>query len=139
MFKRIGPLAPQLPFYFACLLPFCFLNQKRLNNYLSVFAAFPYPKSLVNTFFSSLGSTLLLIENTTIDPLHLWVIKKRFLALLAPGSVALLVSEVGKETFTLCYCFYFVVATFSPYGPLYCWLVTGKEAPHNCGGHSYSY
>src|SRR4051812_4870624 len=57
---------------------------------------FPYPKSLVNTFCSSLGSTLLHIENTTIDPLHLWVIKKRFLAPL-PGSVALLVSEVGKE------------------------------------------
>ena len=63
------------PVYFAYLLPFCRLNQKPLNIYLSVFAAFPYPKSLVNTFCSSLGSTLLLIENTTIDPLHLWVIR----------------------------------------------------------------
>src|SRR3954464_319 len=63
------------PFYFACLLPFCCLNPKPLNIYLSVFAAFPYPKSLVNTSCSSLGSTLLLIENTTIDPLHLWVLK----------------------------------------------------------------
>src|SRR3954468_4728390 len=135
----IGPLAiPQLPFYFACLLPFCCLNQKPLNIYLLVFASFPYPKSLVNTFCSSLGSTLLLIKNTTIDPLHLWVIKKRFLAPL-PGIVALLVSEVGKETFTLCCCFYFAVATFSPYGPLYCWFVAGKEPPHNCGGHSYPY
>ena len=34
-----------------------------------------------------------------------------------PRSVALLVSEVGKETFTLCCCFYFAVSTFSPYGP----------------------
>src|SRR3954468_8521817 len=135
----IGPLAaPQLPFYFACLLPFCCLNQKPVNSYLSVFAAFPYPESLVNTFCSSLGSTLLLIENTTIDPLHLWVIKKRFLAPL-PGGVALLVSEVGKETFTLCCCFYFVVATFSPDGPLYCWIIAGEELPHNCGGHSYPY
>src|SRR3954466_12607734 len=74
------------PFYFACLLPFCCLNNKPLNIYLSVFAAFPYPKSLVNTFCSSLGLTLLLIENTTIDPLHFWVIKKRFLAPF-PGSV----------------------------------------------------
>src|SRR3954466_4775985 len=98
------------PFYFVCLLPFGCLNQKPLNIYLSVFAAFPYPKSLVNTFCSSLDSTLLLIENTMIDALHLWVIKKRFLAPL-PGSVALLVCEVGKETFTLCCCFYFAVAT----------------------------
>src|SRR3954471_9625494 len=75
--KRIGPLAaPQLPFYFACLLPFCCLNQKPLNIYLLVFAALPYPKSLVNTFCSPLVSTLLLIENTTIYPLHLWVINK---------------------------------------------------------------
>src|SRR3954471_18812679 len=105
--KRIGPLAiPQLPFYFACLLPFCCLNQKPLNIYLLVFASFPYPKSLVNTFCSSLGSTLLLIKNTTIDPLHLWVIKKRFLAPL-PGWLALLVSEASKETFTLCVLFLF--------------------------------
>src|SRR3954467_14150392 len=64
------------PFYVACLLPFCCLDQKTLNIYLSVFAAFPYPKSLVNTFCSSLGSTLLLIENTTIDPLHLWFVTR---------------------------------------------------------------
>src|SRR3954464_13161218 len=100
------------PFYFACLLPFCCLNKKSINNYLSVFAAFPYPESLVNTFFSSLGSTLLLIENTTIDPLHLWVIKKHFLAPL-PGSVALLVSEVVRKPL-LCVCFfYFPIATFT--------------------------
>src|SRR4051812_32197721 len=86
-------------FYFACRLPFCCLNQKPLIIYLSVCAAFPYPKSLVNTFCSSLGSTLLLIKNTTIHPLHLWVIKKHFLASLS-GSIELLVSEVGKETFT---------------------------------------
>src|ERR1044072_6453485 len=71
----LGLAAHQLPFYFACLLPFYCLNKKPLNSYLLVFAAFPYPESLVNTFCSSLGSTLLLIKNTTIDPLHLWVIK----------------------------------------------------------------
>ena len=37
----------------------------------------PYWKPLVISFCSSLGSTLLLIERTTIDPLHLWVIKRR--------------------------------------------------------------
>ena len=31
-------------------------------------------ESLINTFCSSLGSTLLLIENAAIDPLRLWVI-----------------------------------------------------------------
>src|SRR3954471_24700573 len=97
----IGPLAaPQYPLL--CLfLPFCCLNQNPLRSYLSVLAAFPYPKSLVNTFCSSLGSTVLLIENTTIYPLHLWVIKKRLLVPL-PGSVALLVSEVRVRKPLLC-------------------------------------
>ena len=35
----------------------------------------PCWKPLVRSFCSSLGSTLLLIERTTIDPLYLWVIK----------------------------------------------------------------
>ena len=35
----------------------------------------PYWNPLVISFCSSLGSTLLLIERTTIDPLYLWVIK----------------------------------------------------------------
>ena len=36
-----------------------------------------------------------------------------------PGSVALLVSEAGKETFILLLLFlFFAVATLSPYGPL---------------------
>src|ERR1041385_2704318 len=89
------------------------LIQKTLKSYLSVLAAIPLPKSLINTFCSSLGLTLFLIENATIDPLQLRVIKYYFLAPL-PGSVALLVSEVGKEA--LYFCFYFVVATFCPYG-----------------------
>ena len=32
----------------------------------------------INSFCSSLGSTLLLIKRTTIDPLYLWVIKTLF-------------------------------------------------------------
>src|SRR3954467_8156594 len=80
------------------LLPFCCLYQKPLKNYLSVPAAISLPKSLTNTFCSSLGLTLLFIENTTNDPLKLRVIKYCFLAPL-PGSVALLVSEAGKEVF----------------------------------------
>ena len=38
----------------------------------------PCWKPLVISFCSSLGSTLLLIERTTIDPLYLWVIKALF-------------------------------------------------------------
>ena len=38
----------------------------------------PYRKPLIISFCSSLGSTHLLIERTTIDPLHLWVIKTLF-------------------------------------------------------------
>src|SRR3954464_10609024 len=41
------------PVYFACLLLFCCLNQKPLNIYLCVCAAFPYPVSLINTFCSA--------------------------------------------------------------------------------------
>ena len=35
----------------------------------------PYRKLLIISFYSSLGSTLLLIKRTTIDPLYLWVIR----------------------------------------------------------------
>ena len=38
----------------------------------------PYWKPLIISFCSSLGSTLLLIERTTIDPLYLWVIQTLF-------------------------------------------------------------
>ena len=38
----------------------------------------PCWKSLIISFCSSLGSTLLLIERTTIDPLYLWLIKTLF-------------------------------------------------------------
>ena len=74
------------------------IPRKPLKSYLSVLAVISLPKSLANTFCSSLGSTLLLIENTAIDPITSWVIKLRFLAPL-PGSVALLVSEAGKKVF----------------------------------------
>ena len=49
-----------------CYLQFQFLQRK------------PYWKPLIISFCSSLGSTLLLIERTTIDPLYLWVIKTLF-------------------------------------------------------------
>ena len=116
LLKRIGPLAtPQHHLPYLPLLTCC-LYQKRIKSYLSVLVVIPCPKSLVNTFWSSLGSTLSLIENTTIDPLDLWVIKKHFLAPLS-GSVALLVSEAGKETFTFCvlflFCYYYILSLWT--------------------------
>src|ERR1041385_80546 len=98
LLKRIGPLAAPHRYLLCLLLSHCCLYRKPLKSYLSVLVVIPYSKSPINTFRSSLGSTLLLIENAAIDPLRLWVIRSRFLAPL-PGSVALLVSEVGKEVF----------------------------------------
>src|SRR4051812_36726182 len=100
LLKRIGPPAAPQHHLLCLLLSYCFLYRKPLKNYLSVLAVIPCPKSLINTFRSSLGSTLLLFENAAIDPLRLWVIKYRFLAPL-PRSIALLVSEAGKEIFIL--------------------------------------
>jgi hypothetical protein len=45
-----------------------------LKTYLLVFTVKPWLKPLINTFCSSLDSTLLFIESTTIHPLYLWVI-----------------------------------------------------------------
>src|ERR1041385_1963770 len=83
------------------LLVFTFLPlipRKTLKRYLSVLAAISLPQSLATTLCFSLCFTLLLIENTSIDPITSWVIKLRFLAPLS-GSVALLVSEAGKKVF----------------------------------------
>ena len=126
--KGLGQLLRlSYPIYFACLLPFYCLNQKPLNIYLSVFAVFPYPVTC--------QYLLLLVGFDTLtyrkhyDRSHMLVghqeafsgavdeeANKLYLPTLAPstsflasllGSVALLVSEVGREIFTLCCCFYF--------------------------------
>ena len=64
----------------ATLLHLCyFCHLLLVTNYLPIklFVITIYNtcrKPRANSFCSSLGSTLLLIERTTIDPLHLWVI-----------------------------------------------------------------
>jgi ABC-type uncharacterized transport system permease subunit len=45
-----------------------------LKTCLLVFTVNPLSKPLINSFCSSLGSTLLFIKSTTIHPLYLWVI-----------------------------------------------------------------
>jgi hypothetical protein len=47
-----------------------------LKTHLLVFTVISWSKLLVNTFYSSLGSTLLFIESTMIHPLYLWVINQ---------------------------------------------------------------
>src|SRR3954467_12311658 len=87
LLKRIGPLAAPQYYLLCLLLSYRCLYRKPLKSYLSVLAVIPCPKSPINTFRSSLGSTLLLIEKATIDPFTLSVIKLCFLAPL-PGSLA---------------------------------------------------
>jgi hypothetical protein len=70
--------------YSYCQLP--------LKTCLLVFTVNSWSKALINTFCSSLGSTLLFIESTTTHPLYLWVISAPtpwghhlFRVLSAPG------------------------------------------------------
>jgi hypothetical protein len=72
--KGLGYLA-------AIYLPLPLLIRYKLSCYQTTcywqfqcFQKIPCWKPLVISFCSSLGSTLLLIESTTIDPLYLWVI-----------------------------------------------------------------
>ena len=159
--KGLGPLLLlSYPVYFAYLLPFCCLNQKPLNIYLSVFAALSLSKVICQYLL------LLVVFDTLIYRKHYdWSPRlvdhqelfagtvvgevnklypptsppsTSFLAPL-PGSVALLVSEVGKEIFTLCCCFYicccYLQSLWTPLLLVRCWW---RAAPH-CGGHSYPY
>src|SRR3954470_370870 len=70
------------PVYFACLLPFCCLNQKPLNIYLLVFAAFSLSSFTCQHLLLLVGFDTLIYRKAIIDPLDLWVIKNRLLARL---------------------------------------------------------
>src|SRR3954465_8989237 len=56
------------PVYFTCLLPFCCLNQKPLNNYLSVFAALSLSSFTCQHLLLFVGSILLFIEKLQFIP-----------------------------------------------------------------------
>src|ERR1041385_3150929 len=70
------------PLYFACLLPFCCLNQKPLNIYLTMCAAFSLSRVTCQYLLLLVGIDILIYRKATIDPLDLWVIKNRLLARL---------------------------------------------------------
>src|SRR3954467_1699217 len=81
--KGLGPLLLlSYPVYFTCLLPFCCLNQKTLNIYLSVFATFSLSSFTCQYLLLLVGIDILIYRKATIDPLDLWVIKNRLLAWL---------------------------------------------------------
>src|SRR3954470_14863728 len=56
------------PVYFTCLLTFCCLNQKTLNIYLSVFAAFSLYSFTCQHLLLLVGSILLFIEKLQLIP-----------------------------------------------------------------------
>src|SRR4051812_31871158 len=75
------------PIYFACLLPFCFLNQKPLNIYLSVFTALSLSRVTCQYLLILVGIDILIYRKATIDTLDLWVIKNRLLARLTGEAI----------------------------------------------------
>ena len=68
--ERIGPLAATITTHFIYLYSIYLSYQKLLKTCLRAFAVNPSSKPFVNTFCSSLGSTLLFIESTMIHPLQ---------------------------------------------------------------------
>ena len=66
--------------YFIYLLPVTnyLITKLSVTDNFSACREYLTENPLVISFCSSLGSTLLLIERTTIDPLYLWVIKTLF-------------------------------------------------------------
>src|SRR3954468_8703058 len=77
------------PIYFACLLPLCYLNQKPLNIYLSVFAALSLSSVTCQYLLLLVGIDILIYRKATIGPLDLWVIKNRLLARLTGEAIPL--------------------------------------------------
>src|SRR5215212_10967702 len=73
--KRIGPLAAIISLAFYLLVLYLSAISKPLEYlFVSIYSE-TFIETAANTFCSSLGSTLLFIESTTIHPLYLWVIK----------------------------------------------------------------
>src|SRR3954467_6803829 len=75
------------PVYFACLLPFCCLNQNPLNIYLSVCASLSLSSVTYQYLLLLAGIDILIYRRATIDPVDLWVIKNRLLARLTGEAI----------------------------------------------------
>ena len=77
------------PVYFSCILPFCFLNQKPLNIYLSVCATLSLSSVTCQYLLLLAGIDILIYRKATIYPLDLWVIKNHLLAWLTGKATQL--------------------------------------------------
>src|SRR3954469_21746344 len=89
------------PFYFACILPFCCLNQKPLNIYLSVFAALSLSRVTYQHLLLLAGIDILIYRKATIHPLEWWVIKNRLLARLTGEAIPLnLLTSLPSTSFS---------------------------------------
>src|ERR1044072_9521620 len=77
------------PFYFACLLLICCLNEKPLNSYLSVSAALSSSSVTCQHLLLLIGINILIYRKAIIDPLDLWVIKNRLLVRLTGKATQL--------------------------------------------------
>jgi hypothetical protein len=96
--KRIRP--PCCTLLYLLLITNYLATKTICYRYFQYLQRIPCWKPLIISFCSSLGSTLLLIQRTTIDPLYLWVIKTLFWC-RCPGVKRLWWVEFGKETFIL--------------------------------------
>ena len=76
--KRIGPSCCTLFTFITCYPLQITLSQNYMLPIISVLAENTLLKTACHFFYSSLGSTHLLIKRATIDPLYLWVIKTLF-------------------------------------------------------------
>src|SRR5215212_1782284 len=72
--KRIGPLAAIISLVFYLLVLYLSAISKPPEHLSVSIYSESSIETAANTFCSSLGSTFLLIEDTTIHPLYLWVI-----------------------------------------------------------------
>ena len=77
------------PVYFACLVPFCCLNQEKPKQLLLSLCS-PSLSSVTYQYLLLLvGIDILIYRKATIDPLDLWVIKNRLLARLTGKATQL--------------------------------------------------
>ena len=76
--KRIGPPCCTFFTLVTCYPLRIILSHNYLLPIISVLVENTLLKIAFHFLFSSLGSTLLLIERTTIDPLYLWIIETIF-------------------------------------------------------------
>ena len=133
MLKRIGPLAATINFHCYLLIIALFLITEIPKHLLSSVYSETLLKSIYQHLLLLVGfDTLTYRKGYDRSPTHVGH-QDYFLAPL-PGSVALLVRGIGKETFYCKCCFYFCLFILLHHGILYCWLYVWEWfLHHSCG------